>query len=1526
MFNVFQFLFQQLGVLVSVVKSHIKPYLKNIFTLIQEFWTPETPMKSTLIMLTEQLAVALGPEFKPYVTELMPAILRVFQVDNLENRIVTLKVLDTLKICGPILEEHLHVVLPPVIKLFDPASIGNNQQDENVVELAKSALETLCSFAETMNLSQHASRLVHALARCFETFPAVRQDAFTLLYSVAIQTGKNFLVFAPWIDQIIQKHKLGTMAASYLGVIIRLEQVFIIGKEGRIYLEEELLLKKRTEKRAAHHLSAGPIDSQFKKIHCNVAWLQKVHSIFLVDLCLSFEFLWQTWSVSRCVSKEDWMEWLRRLSVELLKESPYPALRACWSVAQNHYPLAKELFNAAFTSCWTELIETVQDDLINSLRQALNFEEVPDITQTVLNLAEFMDHSEKGPLPIEPSLLGERALKTRAYAKALRYTENKFNESCDATVLESLISINNKLQLQEAAHGVIEFAKRRDISITIKERWYEKLHDWQKALDAYEHKQEQNPLDMELTLGRMRCLEALGEWGKLNALAKDKWNSSSVEIKQKMSKMAAAAAWGEGNWDAMEEYVRDVNENTLDGSLFRAVKFIHDGKNNSAQQFIDKARGLVDTELMSLASESYNRAYSTMVTVQLLSELEEAIQFKIAPEKRRLISQTWAFRLKGCQNTVEDWHRILQVRSLVLNPWEMRKTWIKFASLCRKNNKPSLAYKVLSIFGFDLATENCATLLDRPDLVYAYCKQMYYSGKVESATTNLKLLLETSLKSQILQRIDLNERAELWTLKAKCYLKLGQWLETGRSDNDPPSLQVMHYYRYATEWEKNWYKAWHALACTNFSAILYYKNQIAKAAGISSCRTSGALSLEMETSASTQSSAYYGQKLVSNIVVESSLYVLMAYRLLTLWFEYGQNPEVYDTLYEGVKTVRVETWLQVIPQLIARIDTPRQLVSRLIMQLLMDVGKEHPQALVCPLTVAVKSNNKNRAFAATRILTHIGDHSPSLVTQAALLSDELIRVAILWHELWHEGLEEASRQYFAERNTSGMFATLEPLHNMIEVGPTTLKEQSFTQSYARDLKEAKLWCEKFKNSQNNKELTQAWDLYYNVFRRISKQLPQLTTLELHYISPKLLLCQNMELAVPGTYDPSRPIIKIQSIHSTLHVITSKQRPRKVCIKGSDGNDYWFLLKGHEDPRQDERVMQLFGLVNTLLMQDPTTSRRNLTIQRYSVTPLSQNSGLIGWVPNCDTLHALLRDYRDKKKVLLNIEHKLMQRMAPDYDHLTLMQKVEVFEHAMEHSNGDDLQKILWLKSPSSEVWFDRRTNYTRSLATMSMVGYILGLGDRHPSNLMLDRMSGKIVHIDFGDCFEVAMNREKYPEKIPFRLTRMLIKAMEVTGLEGNFRITCERVMTVLREHKESVMAVLEAFVYDPLINWRLVEQCNIGKKTNEDDVLKQLNFVENLKTNGGVGAGVNNSNANAVKTKLKSEDSKNESTLVDQAAEVGSKRALQVIQRIRDKLAGRDFNPIESLDVHTQVELLVQQAISHENLCQCYIGWCPFW
>lgn len=72
-------------------------------------------------------------------------------------------------------------------------------------------------------------------------------------------------------------------------------------------------------------------------------------------------------------------------------------------------------------------------------------------------------------------------------------------------------------------------------------------------------------------------------------------------------------------------------------------------------------------------------------------------------------------------------------------------------------------------------------------------------------------------------------------------------------------------------------------------------------------------------------------------------------------------------------------------------------------------------------------------------------------------------------------------------------------------------------------------------SGNIRDLNQAWDLYYHVFRRISRQLLQMTSLELQYVSPKLLKCRDLELAVPGSYTPNQELIRIASIQTNLQV-------------------------------------------------------------------------------------------------------------------------------------------------------------------------------------------------------------------------------------------------------------------------------------------------------------------------------------------------------------------------------------------------------
>lgn len=508
------------------------------------------------------------------------------------------------------------------------------------------------------------------------------------------------------------------------------------------------------------------------------------------------------------------------------------------------------------------------------------------------------------------------------------------------------------------------------------------------------------------------------------------------------------------------------------------------------------------------------------------------------------------------------------------------------------------------------------------------------------------------------------------------------------------------------------------------------------------------------------------------------------------------------------------------------------------------------------------------------------------------------------------------------------------------------------QAFGRELTEAKHWCETFRTSKEQGDLNQAWDLYYSVFKRINRQLSQLMTLDLKYVSPQLGEASDLELAVPGTYQSNRPVVRIVKFDKIFNVLASKQRPRRMSLLGSDGVSYTFLLKGHEDIRQDERVMQLFSLINTLLSKDADSFKRHLNIIRFPAIPLSQSSGLIGWIQGSDTLHALIKEYRDQRSILLNIEHRIMLQMAPQYDNLTLMQKVEVFSYAMDNTTGKDLYRVLWLKSANSEAWLERRTNYTRSLAVMSMAGYILGLGDRHPSNLMLLRKTGKIAHIDYGDCFEIAMHREKYPERVQFRLTRMLIYAMEVSNIDGSYKISCEAVMRVLRDNKDSLMAVLEAFIHDPLVNWRLLTRESPHETSFRSE--RRMSLMGDPSAGGGGGGGGGDTRqhhaGSLMEELIGAQTNRNPAAIIgsrpsirargrtsalaalagnggnQDERELQNERAVQVLKRVREKLTGTDFNPRDNLDVEEQVARLIAQATNIENICQHYIGWCSFW
>ncbi|KAH8049289.1 phosphatidylinositol kinase [Aureococcus anophagefferens] len=954
---------------------------------------------------------------------------------------------------------------------------------------------------------------------------------------------------------------------------------------------------------------------------------------------------------------------------------------------------------------------------------------------------------------------------------------------------------------------------------------------------------------------------------------------------------------------------------------------------DEAVDLVDDARRLLHGSFAALVAESYKRAYGTMVTVQQLAELEEIVGFGASSSRRgesrrsgdarrgadavsdhrAALVARWRRRLAGCPHDVAVWQRVLNVRALVLSYEDDPDSWLRYASLCRHSGNAALSESVLTRqLGFDPAARASA---DRKSTV---------KGPQRDASVD-------ALRSPAVKR-----------------------------------------------------------------ALVAAAGGFVRAIALGRRRWAASVQQDL-------------------------------LNLLNLWFRFARQPEVEAQLLPdeddrgGVGGAPLDAWLGVLPQLIARIGAADASPKSALHRLLARLGARHPQALVYPLSLQLKSPRDERRLAAEGIMQGPRTVAPRLVDQAPRL-EELIRVAILWHEKWHEGLEEASRLYFGDGDVDAMLQILRPLHAELSAGPTTLREAAFQQAFGRDLGEAAACLDDYERHARAEDrlgrggdrgdgdarrrlredadaaLNQAWDLYYTVFRRVNKQLPQLTTLELRYVSPALLGARSLDLAVPGTYRVDGAGARISRFSPSVHVITSKQRPRRLAMKGEDGREYGFLLKGHEDLRQDESAMQLFGLANALLAKDRRTREHgHLSIQRYAVTPLSHNCGVVGWVPACDTLHALVRDFRDARKIVLNVEHRVMLQLAPDYDALSLPQKVEVFDAALANTAGHDLSKVLWLKSSHSEQWLERRTHYARSLAAMSMVGHILGLGDRHPSNLMLDRRTGKVLHIDFGDCL----------------------------------RSPC----TATSDNRDSLLSMLEAFIHDPLISWRLLgaaaepdaaspspapgrarrpppssppppgpqrtsrrsasegslSRATSARSSDDDDddddddgdgagddggaapaararrpatlataqrqrrrgapararsaasreqmhVRMQrmaASLTGNSTRHSALAASQRGGRAGSVANSRLDHRSARESLLVkahgaegaDAPIEALNEKALAVMARVQDKLSGCDFRDHQGpLAVADQVDRLIAQSTDVQNLCQSFVGWCPFW
>ncbi|KAF5293803.1 hypothetical protein FQA39_LY03288 [Lamprigera yunnana] len=342
-------------------------------------------------------------------------------------------------------------------------------------------------------------------------------------------------------------------------------------------------------------------------------------------------------------------------------------------------------------------------------------------------------------------------------------------------------------------------------------------------------------------------------------------------------------------------------------------------------------------------------------------------------------------------------------------------------------------------------------------------------------------------------------------------------------------------------------------------------------------------------------------------------------------------------------------------------------------------------------------------------------------------------------------------------------------------------------------------------------------------------------------------------------------VHIVGIEDEITVLQSLQRPRKITFRGSDGRKYTQMLKPKDDLRKDFRLMEFNDIVNQLLLREPNSRQRRLHIRLYSVAPLNEECGLLEWIPNLLGLRpTLLQLYKQRG---LGVPTRELKNLYCDQKD-PLSKKHDRFVKSLLPKYPPIFNEWFRKTFPDPQSWLSARTSYIHTTAAISMVGYILGLGDRHGENILFDSTCGDTVHVDFNCLFNKGETLQ-WPERVPFRLTHNMVAAMGPLGVEGIFRKSCACTLSVLREHTNTLMSIVTPFVYDPLVSW--------SRKT----------------------------------------------ILI---AEQQNSQAVEHIRNIEQRLRGitkSRKSPISlPLSVDGQTNHLIQEAMSIDNLCQMYIGW----
>ena len=1009
----------------------------------------------------------------------------------------------------------------------------------------------------------------------------------------------------------------------------------------------------------------------------------------------------------------------------------------------------EQIFPIAFLYFWRNILSP--DDKHDHLNKIKEVSQSGSSNKDVYALTEILLRAGEN--------LGDLGFKLCESCKnplqGLRFLGKYFNSSSGSkesiTYIEKILEYNTMLGRSISSQGILKSVNLPDIK-----KWSEILGNWNTVLS--ECMKDQN-YDTSLIL---KCYSKLEVWEEIVSLA-PRFDEMTKGKKKENSIWFAMACYKTANFDGVEKYDSYLKQRTdLDTNCFRILYLIHCRRFDEAERLIDKSFSILVRDCSIYKSlNTYQADYNLMISSQLV-EMKEAMN-RIIKNKDK-IPIVWKYNTKNMSVGSSTWMRIADVRKLCYDEDHIQYINLKYLSSLISEKNYSLEETMES---------KLVTSLNTPINQLSYVKLLWKRGSKQDALNTLKMFnilhnapdrddfvkfmneIPQPIVVSVSKLIGLNDDSteslysilEKWKLKRDKYSKMRAKmlrLEANWLTEDPCTITAsLKLFEKSSTLDPHNYKTWADWA---YAASRAFDEK---------CDNKDYIEMAMKG-------------LLKCISIKSDSSLECSCQLFSLFFR-------YKTVEISELSKKYETIEQIIPQIICHIDHPDPEMRNKVQSLLTDFGKEHFQSICFNLILLKNSGEKSKEHEANKMYSELLIACPDLGQEALMFSKGMYQTAISIQERWLSVLSTAA----SAENFEALREFINGKHES-----KCENDAEFLEKYKKDI------FSHIENCIRNKDMS-------TIKEQIKKLKEQSINIETKLDKFCIELCQkkNFQLSVPGTYTTRNPGKKISSIVPTFSLLKSKNNPRIIHINDIDGISSKFLLKGHEDLRIDQRIIQFFELVNSLINKT-ITNRYGVAIVKYPIIPIAVDAGLISWVGGAETLFSLVNDFRNQFG--LPSDADVVRENFSRINQLNSLQRIEAWETVVQICKAYELADIFWTKSINSVQWLRCVETYTVSTAIVSIAGYIIGLGDRHTQNIMIDRKAGQVIHIDFGDSFEEAQLRSKFPELVPFRLTRMIINGFGVSGYEGLFRWSCENTLSVLRKNSSSVLSQLEVFLHEP--------------------------------------------------------------------------------------------------------------------------------